>query len=119
MTFLSELKEKLLIGSGEQSEETHGSRYNIPRINALVLYVGAQALSNRINPLAPLAQNGPDFAIFAHLAQDLDSEGRYLFFNAVANQLRYPNSHTHYFGVVLLHLFEKAPSEIIQEQLTR
>lgn len=45
--------------------------------------------------------------------------GRYLFLNAVANQLRYPNSHTHYFSCTLLYLFAEANSEAIQEQITR
>jgi CCR4-Not complex component, Not1 len=35
-------------------------------------------------------------------------QGRYLFLNALANQLRYPNSHTHYFSCVLLFLFSEA-----------
>ena len=45
--------------------------------------------------------------------------GRYLFLNAIANQLRYPNSHTHYFSCVLLYLFAEANTESIQEQITR
>ena len=45
--------------------------------------------------------------------------GRYLFLNAVANQLRYQNNHTHYFSCVLLHLFDQASQEIVQEQITR
>jgi CCR4-Not complex component, Not1 len=36
------------------------------------------------------------------------TQGRYLFLNALANQLRYPNSHTHYFSCVLLFLFSEA-----------
>ena len=47
------------------------------------------------------------------------SSGRYLFLNAIANQLRYPNSHTHYFSCVLLYLFAEANTEAIQEQITR
>ena len=39
---------------------------------------------------------------------DLDTEGRYLFLNAVANQLRYPNNHTHYFSFILLYLFHES-----------
>jgi CCR4-NOT transcription complex subunit 1 len=46
--------------------------------------------------------------IFQRLITDLDTEGRYLFLNAVANQLRYPNNHTHYFSCVLLSLFAEA-----------
>ena len=41
------------------------------------------------------------------LANDLDTEGRYLFLNALANQLRYPNNHTHYFSCILLYLFNE------------
>lgn len=43
--------------------------------------------------------------IYQTLVVELDTEGRYLFLNAVANQLRYPNNHTHYFSFVLLYLF--------------
>ncbi|KAL3243945.1 hypothetical protein MRX96_019528 [Rhipicephalus microplus] len=57
--------------------------------------------------------------IFQNLAVDLDTEGRYLFLNAIANQLRYPNSHTHYFSCTLLYLFAEANTEAIQEQITR
>jgi len=57
--------------------------------------------------------------IFQQLAKDLDSEGRYYFLNAVTNQLRYPNNHTHYFSCVLLYLFAEAPNEVVQEQITR
>ncbi|RHN38567.1 putative CCR4-Not complex component, Not1 [Medicago truncatula] len=57
--------------------------------------------------------------IFQTLINDLDTEGRYLFLNAVANQLRYPNTHTHYFSFVILYLFTESNQEIIQEQITR
>ena len=50
---------------------------------------------------------------------NLDSEGRYFLLNAIANQLRYPNNHTHYFSCVLLYLFAEATSEYVQEQVTR
>merc|ERR1712065_134485 len=49
----------------------------------------------------------------------MGTEGRYLLLNAIANQLRYPNNHTHYFSCVLLYLFAEATSEYIQEQVTR
>ena len=45
--------------------------------------------------------------------------GRYLFLNAIANQLRYPNSHTHFFSCALLSLFAETNHEAIQEQITR
>ena len=58
----------------------------------------------------------------AFLTQDLlmaMCPGRYLFLNAIANQLRYPNSHTHYFSCTLLSLFAETNAEAIQEQITR
>jgi hypothetical protein len=45
--------------------------------------------------------------------------GRYLLFNAIVNQLRYPNNHTHYFSRLILFLFAEARQEIVQEQITR
>ncbi len=58
-------------------------------------------------PSAPITHSAP-MDIFQHLVLELDTEGRYLFLNAVANQLRYPNNHTHYFSCVLLYLFAEA-----------
>merc|ERR1712060_862158 len=61
--------------------------------------------------------------IFAHLVMNLDAEGRYLLLNALANQLRYPNSHTHYFSCVLLYIFAEAPAppqrDVVRELVTR
>ena len=39
------------------------------------------------------------------LVSGLDNEGRYFALNAIANQLRYPNSHTYFFSCGLLYLF--------------
>jgi CCR4-NOT transcription complex subunit 1 len=39
---------------------------------------------------------------------DFDAESRYALANALANQLRYPNNHTHYFSCALLALFADA-----------
>lgn len=125
-TFLLELRSKLFLPQGQAL--VGGTRYNVPLINALVLYVGAQAVA-QLHPStasapAPINQSAP-MNIFQHLALDLDTEGRYLFLNAIANQLRYPNNHTHYFTSVLLYLFAEANQgdqsnqEIIQEQITR
>lgn len=51
---------------------------------------------------------GAALDIFQTLIMDLDTEGRYLFLNAIANQLRYPNNHTHYFSFILLYLFAES-----------
>lgn len=43
-SFLSELKQKLLLPPSEAASA--GTRYNVPLINSLVLYVGMQVISN-------------------------------------------------------------------------
>ncbi|KAF2893609.1 hypothetical protein ILUMI_12564 [Ignelater luminosus] len=117
VTFLSELRGNLQISNEP------GMRYNIPLMNALVMYVGTQAIayirSKSLTPNMSTIAHSAHMDIFQNLAVDLDTEGRYLFLNAVANQLRYPNSHTHYFSCTLLYLFAEANTEAIQEQITR
>ena len=120
VTFLSDLRSYL------QTSPDPGCHYNIQLMNALVMYVGAQGITalrakSLIPSLATLthASHSAHSDIFQSLVADLDSEGRYLFLNAVANQLRYPKNHTHYFGCALLNLFFEANSEVIQEQITR
>ncbi|KAL3275904.1 hypothetical protein HHI36_020639 [Cryptolaemus montrouzieri] len=117
VTFLSELRSNLQVSSGP------GVRYNILLMNALVLYVGTQAISyirsKGHTPNMSTIAHSAHMDIFQNLAVDLDTEGRYLFLNAIANQLRYPNSHTHYFSCTLLYLFAEANTEAIQEQITR
>lgn len=117
VTFLSELRSNL------QVSNEPGMRYNIPLMNALVLYVGTQAIAHirgkSLTPNMSTIAHSSHMDIFQNLAVDLDTEGRYLFLNAIANQLRYPNSHTHYFSCTLLYLFAEANTEAIQEQITR
>lgn len=106
-----------------QVSQEAGMRYNIQLMNALVLYVGTQAIafirSKGHTPSMSTIAHSAHMDIFQNLAVDLDTEGRYLFLNAIANQLRYPNSHTHYFSCTLLYLFSEANTEAIQEQITR
>lgn len=66
------------------------------------------------NPTMQNIVHNAHMDILQNLAVDLDNEGRYLFLNAIANQLRYPNIHTHYFSCALLYLFDEANSEAIQ-----
>ncbi|CAM6014740.1 unnamed protein product [Sphagnum balticum] len=120
-----DLKGRLILSPAEAVSS--GTKYNVPLLNALVLYVGMQAIQQLQSkttqqqlavPSAPITHSAP-MDIFQHLVLELDTEGRYLFLNAVANQLRYPNNHTHYFSCVLLYLFAEANHEIVQEQITR
>jgi len=106
-----------------QVSQVAGSKYNVGVMNAVVMYVGVRAIDSinekgqRIS-MASIAHTA-FMDIFQNLAVSLCTEGRYLLFNSIANQLRYPNSHTHYFSCTLLYLFLEANTEIIQEQITR
>ncbi|KAK0420410.1 hypothetical protein QR680_014668 [Steinernema hermaphroditum] len=117
VSFLTELPQVL------QVSNTPGSKYNMSVINSIVLYVGMRAVESinksglHIN-LTTIAHSS-FMDVFQNLSVLLCTEGRYLLFNAIANQLRYPNAHTNYFSNTLLYLFREANSEEIQEQITR
>ncbi|CAG4984058.1 unnamed protein product [Parnassius apollo] len=117
VTFLSELR------SNMQVVNEPGRRYNSQLMNAVVLYVGTQAIAHirakGQTPNMSTIAHSAHMDIFQNFTVDFDFEGRYLFLNAIANQLRYPNSHTHYFSCCLLYLFAEANSEAVQEQITR
>ncbi|CAN4111809.1 unnamed protein product [Withania somnifera] len=82
--FLSELKQKLLLSPSEAAKA--GTRYNVPLINSLVLYVGMQAIQ-QLQAKTPHAQSMPcsvPFAVFLvgaaldvfqTLIIELDTEG--------------------------------------------
>ncbi|KAF9558989.1 hypothetical protein EC968_006772 [Mortierella alpina] len=161
--FMDNLGEILAIDRNNLDLCSRGSKYNVPMMNSLVLYVGIHGIaqlqdstkassdnhdgdgnsngkevedssstSDRDNnetmeaalsqqassQPSPIAQTA-SMDIFQKLLVVLDAEGRYLFLSAIANQLRYPNSHTHYFSRVLLLLFLETSEESIKEQITR
>lgn len=112
--FIPELAERLMLNPQEAT--LRGTRYNVQLINSLVLYSGATAIKLETTGEGT---GRPALELFRFLSANMDNEFRYYFFNAIANQLRYPNSHTHYFSKLLLILFHEAPDETIQEQITR
>jgi CCR4-NOT transcription complex subunit 1 len=90
-----------------------------PKVNSLVLYVGMQGLARLQNDqIASNLGRSPEMEVFQKL-MDLDDHGRYISLNAIANQLRYPSSHTHYFSCVMLYLFNETQDEGVKEQITR
>ncbi|XP_054165262.1 CCR4-NOT transcription complex subunit 1-like [Oppia nitens] len=119
VAFLSDLRGYLQQSVPNNAADS--AHYNIPLINGLVLYVGQSAIQSL--PAKSISMSSISHSshmdIFQNLAVALDTEGRYLFLNAIANQLRYPNSHTHYFSCTLLYLFAESNTEAIQEQITR
>ena len=109
---LNEIKPRLYLSP--QESVLMGTKYSMPQINIMVLFIGMIAIQQQGKA------GGPTMDIFQHLLADLDAEGRYLFINAIANQLRYPNNHTHYFSCVILYLFAESPKKaLFQELITR
>jgi CCR4-NOT transcription complex subunit 1 len=123
-TFLQDMCEALLLPASEAVRA--GNQYNVPLINSLVLYVGTRGIQKMTMEMAqnnsaimfPFQDNA-FMDVFEALVTLLDGEGRFLALNAMANQLRYPNTHTHYFSCVLLHLFLQAKTPALKEQITR
>lgn len=90
---------------------------NIPAFNALVLYVGIQATKEERIPETSVESKNEEgmsayfnresnhLAFLTQLMAELNAEGRYFLSEAMANQLRYPNQHTHFYSCVILSLF--------------
>ncbi|KAK3590414.1 hypothetical protein CHS0354_022536 [Potamilus streckersoni] len=110
----------MLVRNLKLNESNSPLNYNVPLINALVLYVGTEAI-NYINSkgltlsMSTIA-NPKHTDFFYNLIDGLDITGRYLFFTAILNQLTYPNSHTHYFSCLLQYLFNEVKKEEIRKQ---
>lgn len=88
------------------------NRNNGTLANSLVLYVAEIALAGQID------QRVYNEFLLAIL-NGLDNETRKHYINAVANQLRYPNSHTQLFSCALLYMFSECKKPIIEEQIAR
>lgn len=91
-------------------------------VNALVLYIGQQAALEHAskNNTRSAFENSRHAALLEKLAQVMQPEARYYLLSAMANQLRYPNSHTYFFSFTILRLFgvdysEQDDSDIRQQ----
>ena len=103
-----------------------GTVYNVPLVNSLVLYIGQYGVTAQAKAASGAGGSSggsfPDHAcmdVLDVLLTSCDSECRYYVINAIANQLRYPNNHTHHFSMILLYLFLHAHSPLVMEQITR
>ncbi|KAJ6011198.1 CCR4-Not complex component C-terminal [Penicillium sp. IBT 35674x] len=91
-------------------------------LNALVLYIGQQAAEEQASKsnIRSAFENSTHAALLEKLAQAMQPEARYYLLSAMANQLRYPNSHTYFFSFTILRLFgvdypEQDESDIRQQ----
>ena len=102
----------------------HGLAVDSSLLHALVLYIGRSAIATAGQKGGqPFTGDSPQASLMTKLARELHPEARYYFLSAMAHQLRYPNSHTHYFSYALLHLFgtdlaDQQESDV-RQQITR
>jgi len=99
-----------------------GGPVNTVLATSVVMFVATHSIAQhqqQVQQGAKFSLQSPPMDIFHCLAGDLTPEGRYHVLNVMVNQLRYPNSHTHFFSRVLLALFKDAKTEVLQEQITR
>jgi hypothetical protein len=85
------------------------------KLQQLIFYVGTQTKLDTTKSLSENAAVQIYKYLLTHCVRDHD---RYLLINALVDHLRYPNSHTYFFGMTLLHLFASQP-ETIKELITR
>ncbi|KAL7319889.1 CCR4-NOT core subunit cdc39 [Mucor circinelloides] len=94
--------------------ESEVDKHNADLLCAFVLYIGAKSAQLKNVAIAET----PAVMAYNHLLSTLESEGRYTLLSAIADHLRYPNSHTCFFSAAFLHLFSRQ-SEVVKEQVTR
>jgi len=99
-----------LKGNRKRPQRCHGFviQYDLSLINSIILYLASKQATSSAACLD----------LIYCMALDLDSEGRYHLFNAVCNNLRYPNSHTKFCSRAILFMFKKS-NQRIKEQITR
>lgn len=106
--------------------ESNGFSTNVDStlLHSLVLYVGQSAMMNAGQKgNQALSDESIQASFMGKLARELHPEPRFYFLSAIANQLRYPNSHTQYFSYALLQLFgsdmANQQESYVREQITR
>jgi len=93
-------------------------------INSIVVYVGMFAIARAAQKGgATYVQGSSDAALLSMLVHELNPEARYHLIISIVNQLRFPNSHTHYFSQALLDIWgidhnDQEESDI-RQQITR
>ncbi|KAF4633895.1 hypothetical protein G7Y89_g4215 [Cudoniella acicularis] len=93
-------------------------------IESLVVYVGMHSIARAAQKNGPtFVQASPDAALLSMLVHELRPEARYYLLSSLIDQLRFPNSHTHYFSQALLEVFgndlnDQEESDI-RQQITR
>jgi CCR4-NOT transcription complex subunit 1 len=101
-TVLNGLKQPL---SDEAGIGYSKSNFSTKSINALVLYVGIQAVDERQGAAQSFNPKSSHYSLLSSLIQEGSVEFQYHLIEAICNQLRFPNAHTYWFSYLVLHFF--------------
>lgn len=113
MMFLHNLPKRLMsLASASNAAGAPGTCQNA--VTVLVLFVGLRHIGQGCRG-QPVPRNSPAFTLFHFLADNLSPDILRMMVDSIANQLRYPSSHTYYFSTLLLGLF----AEVRKERPTR
>lgn len=85
-------------------------------INAVILFIVTQVCNEKKHG-APESATRDNVELLKQIAAGLNDETRLCFLNSIVNELRYPNSHTFYFCMILLILFYES-NAVIKEQIS-
>lgn len=121
-----EMISKIAAATYRPDSSGFGSSVDATFVHALVLYIGESAISSTSpnkGSTSAFSKESVQASLMSKLAREFQPEARYCFLSSIANQLRYPNSHTHYFSYALLHLFgndlaDQQESDV-RQQITR
>lgn len=99
-------------------------KYDIPLINSLVLYTGISYVDERPKNSLNFNAKSSQVLLLTSLMQEGDAELQFLLLQAIANNLRYPNAHTHWFSCVVLNFFSSKTlwaekKQDVQQLITR
>jgi len=83
-------------------------------IHAVTLYIGITTLDYDGASTTLFDADGPAARLFERLVKEFQPEARFHLISAIANQLRFPNTHTYFYSCALLHLFGAQDSEAQQ-----
>ncbi|PIA15624.1 Not1-domain-containing protein [Coemansia reversa NRRL 1564] len=103
------------ISSPETTLQTEGKQdvvhYSVAATNALVLHA-AVVITCIEDEVEREAAQRTALGLFQSILAEADAECRYLVVNGMANQLRFPSSHTYLYSRVILALFSKCGEDV-------
>ncbi|KAJ2545164.1 CCR4-NOT core subunit cdc39 [Coemansia sp. RSA 1853] len=94
-----------------------GARYDVAAVNAFVLHAVVR-ITQATDDAAREAAQRMALELFRAVLTGADPEGRYLVVSAIANQLRFPSTHTYLGSRMVLALFSKS-DDVVRECIAR